>query len=63
LEKFTLDRRQISPADRAHAANHDHDKGIADRDQIGRQVGRLARHLQGAAKARQRGAERKDAGE
>ena len=42
---------EIGAGDRAHAADDDDDEGVADRDQIGGKVGRLARDLQRAAEA------------
>ena len=52
---------EIGAGDRAHAADHDHHEGVADRDQIDGEVGRLARDLQRAAEAGERRAEREHA--
>ena len=57
------DGGQVSPGDRAHAADHHHHEGVADRGEIGGEIGRLARHLQRAAEAGERGAEREHGGE
>ena len=54
------DRRQEGAGDRAHAADHDDDEGVADHDQVEPQIGRLARDLQRAAEAGEEGAERED---
>ena len=45
------DGGEIGAGDRAHAADHDDDEGVADRDQIGGEICRLARDLQRAAEA------------
>ena len=52
------DRGEEGAGDRAHAADHDDDEGLADHDQVEREVGRLVRHLQRAAEAGEEGAER-----
>ena len=57
------DGGQVGAGDRAHAADHDDDEGVADRGEIGAEIGRLARHLQRAAEAGERGAEREHGGE
>jgi hypothetical protein len=57
------DRRKIGAGDRAHAADHNDDEGVADHDQVGRQRRRLARNLQRAAKASEQSAEREHARE
>ena len=54
---------EIGAGDRAHAADHDDDEGVADGGQVHREIGRLARHLQRAAEAGERGAEREHGGE
>ncbi len=63
-DRFDLgdnDGGEIGAGDRAHAADHHDHEGIADRDQIGGEIGGLARHLQRAAEAGERGAEREHA--
>ena len=50
---------EIGAGDRAHAANNDDHEGVADHDQIGGKVCRLARNLQRAAKACEHRADRK----
>ena len=45
-------------ADRAHAADDDHHEDLADQRQVEVEVGRLVRHLQGAAERGEEGAER-----
>ena len=57
------DGGEIGAGDRAHAADHDDDEGVADDDQIGGEIGRLARDLQRAAEAGERRAEREHGGE
>ena len=54
------ERGQERAGDRAHAADHHDDEGVADHDEVERQIGRLARDLQGAAQAGQERTERKD---
>ena len=49
---------EIGAGDRAHATDDDDHEGVADRDQIGGKVCRLARNLQRAAKAGERRADR-----
>ena len=57
------DGGEIGPADRAHAAHHHHHEGVADRHQVGGEIGRLARDLQRTAEPGERRAERKYGGE
>ena len=45
------DGGEIGAGDRAHAADHDDHEGVADHDQVHREIGRLARDLQRAAEA------------
>ena len=48
------DRGEEGAGNRAHAADHHDDEGVADHDQVEREIGRLARHLQRAADAGER---------
>ncbi len=57
------DGGEVGARNRAHAADHHHDEGITNRDQIGGEVGGFARHLQRATEAGERRAEREHARE
>src|SRR5262249_21909693 len=57
------DGTEEGSGDRSHAADHHHDEGIADNDEVETQIRRLARHLQRAAEPGEEGAEREDHGE
>ena len=50
-----------APGNAAHAADHHHHEGLADRHQVEAEVGRLARQLQRAAQPGEEGAEREHA--
>jgi hypothetical protein len=56
-------RGEVGAADRAHAADHHHDEGVADHDQVEAEIGGLARELQRAAERGEERAAREHGGE